>query len=159
MEAARALVHAAGPRRDVANLIVKSCSTIALTVGLAPVPLSDALLIAPLQVVMVSAVAHLGGQPWDRKAAVEWLGSMGVVGGAGFGFRWAAQQLVKFIPGAGSIVSASVAGAGTVALGQSAIAYFLRERPFEELTAGEPHRSAGTDDVVLEDEEASDAQR
>ena len=32
---------------------------------------------------------------------------------------------MKLIPGAGSIVSASVAAAGTVALGHSAIAYFV----------------------------------
>jgi uncharacterized protein (DUF697 family) len=150
MEAARSLKHAPGPRRELANVLVKSCSTIALTIGLAPVPLSDALIIAPLQVVMVSSVAHLGGRAWNRKAAAEWLGSMGLVGGAGLGFRWAAQQLAKLVPGAGSIVSGSVAGAGTVALGQSAIAYFLRERgdegPDTDL------RTASDDDVILDEE-------
>jgi uncharacterized protein (DUF697 family) len=48
-----------------------------------------------------------------------------VVGGAGLGLRWTAQQLVKLVPGAGSIVSASIAGAGTTALGKSAMTYFL----------------------------------
>jgi uncharacterized protein (DUF697 family) len=131
LEGARALCRAEEARRSLANEIVHSCSTMALTIGLAPVPLSDAFVIAPLQVVMVSAVAHLGGRPWDRKAAVEWMGSMGVVGGAGMGFRWTAQQLVKLVPGAGYLVSAGVAGAGTATLGQSAIAYFLREGPRE----------------------------
>jgi len=131
LEGARALSAAQDERRSLANQIVHSCSTMALTIGLAPVPLSDAFVIAPLQVVMVSAVAHLGGRPWDRKAAVEWMGSMGVVGGAGMGLRWTAQQLVKLVPGAGYLVSAGVAGAGTATLGQSAIAYFLREGPKE----------------------------
>ncbi len=131
LEGARALCRAEDARRGLANEIVHSCSTMALTIGLAPVPLSDAFVIAPLQVVMVSAVAHLGGRPWDRKAAVEWMGSMGIVGGAGMGFRWTAQQLVKLVPGAGYLVSAGVAGAGTATLGQSAIAYFLREGPKE----------------------------
>ncbi len=131
LEGARALCRAHEARRSLANEIVHSCSTMALTIGLAPVPLSDAFVIAPLQVVMVSAVAHLGGRPWDQKAAVEWMGSMGVVGGAGMGFRWTAQQLVKLVPGAGYLVSAGVAGAGTATLGQSAIAYFLREGPHE----------------------------
>ncbi len=134
LEAARAFPGATDERREVANRIVHACSTLALTVGLAPVPLSDVFIIAPLQVLMVSTVAHLGGRPWNRKAALEWIASMGVVGGAGLGFRWTAQQLVKLIPGAGSIVSAGVAGAGTATLGQSAIAYFLRDRR-KELTA------------------------
>jgi len=129
LEGARALGRATGARRGVANQIVHSCSTLALTIGLAPVPLSDAFIIAPLQVVMVSAIAHLGGSPWDRKAALEWIGSMGVVGGTGMGLRWTAQQLVKLIPGAGTLVSAGIAGAGTATLGQGAIAYFLGEGP------------------------------
>lgn len=131
LEGARALDLADEARRRVANRVVQSASAVALTVGLAPVPLSDAFFIAPLQVVMVSAVAHLGGRPWDRKAAFEWIASMGIVGGAGLGFRWGAQQLVKLVPGAGTLVSAGVAGAGTAALGQSAIAYFLRTGPKE----------------------------
>jgi uncharacterized protein (DUF697 family) len=135
LEGARALVLAGEARRRVANRVVESTSTLALTIGLAPVPLSDAFFIAPLQVVMVSAVAHLGGRPWDKKAAFEWIASMGIVGGAGLGFRWGAQQLVKLVPGAGTLISAGVAGAGTAALGQSAIAYFLREGA-KELTAG-----------------------
>lgn len=126
IEAARALVHAPAARRDLANRIVHSASTLALTVGLAPVPFSDVLVIAPLQVTMVSAVAHLSGRPWDRKAVTEWLASVGVVGSAGMGLRWTARQLLKLVPGAGTLVSAGVAGAGTVSMGQSAIAYFLR---------------------------------
>jgi len=131
LEGARALGRATGARRGVANQIVHSCSTLALTIGLAPVPLSDAFIIAPLQVVMVSAIAHLGGGPWDRKAALEWIGSMGVVGGTGMGLRWTAQQLAKLIPGAGTLVSAGIAGAGTATLGQGAIAYFLGDGPKE----------------------------
>ena len=47
------------------------------------------------------------------------------MGGAAFGMRWGAQQLVKLVPGAGTLVSASVAGAGTLALGKSAVSYFV----------------------------------
>lgn len=127
MEAARALVHAGRGRREVANRIVQSVSTLALTVGLAPVPFSDAFVIAPLQVTMVSSIAHLAGRDWDKRAVTEWIASMGVVGTAGMGLRWTARQLLKIVPGAGTVVSAGIAGAGTVTMGQSAIAYFLRE--------------------------------
>ncbi len=137
LEAARAFPRAARGRRVVANRIVHSASTLALTVGLAPVPFSDVLVIAPLQVTMVSAVAHLSGRPWDKRAVLEWMASIGVVGSAGMGLRWTARQLLKLVPGAGTVVSAGVAGAGTVTIGQSAIAYFLRKDP-RLLTEGAP---------------------
>lgn len=124
LEAARALVHGATARSDVARELVHSCSTLAVTVALVPIPLSDIAVLGPLQVAMVSSLAHLAGKPWDRKAVLEWIGSVGVVGGAGMGLRWTAQQVLKLVPGAGTIVSASIAGAGTVALGRTAIAYF-----------------------------------
>jgi len=127
VEGGRALPAARRARRQVANRIVQTCSTLAITVGLAPVPLSDAFLIGPLQVLMVSAIAHLGGKPWNQATISRWLGSLGVVGGAGLGLRWTFQQLVKVVPGAGTVLSGGIAGAGTAALGQSAIAYFLRE--------------------------------
>ena len=38
-----------------------------------------------------------------------------------------AQTIAKFFPGAGNAISAGVAGAGTTAMGQSAIKYFLRD--------------------------------
>ena len=135
VESARAFVLASRGRREVANRIVHSSSTLALTVGMAPIPFSDAFVIAPLQVTMVSSIAHLAGRPWDRRAFGEWVASMGIVGGAGMGLRWTARQLLKVIPGAGTLVSAGVAGAGTVSMGQSAIAYFLRGEP-KQLTAG-----------------------
>lgn len=125
VEAARALVHAHHARRSVASAVVQSCAALAITVAIMPVPLSDMAVIAPLQIVMVSTLAYLSGRSWDGKTAAEWITSVGVVGGVGLGFRWSAQQLVKLIPGAGSLVSAGIAGAGTAALGHSAIAYFL----------------------------------
>jgi uncharacterized protein (DUF697 family) len=139
VEAVRSLDVPPEIRRDLARTIVNHCSAAAVTVGLMPVPFSDAILLLPLQGVMVSAIAYLAGQPWDRRAALEWLGSVGVMGGAAFGLRWGAQQLVKLIPGAGALVSGSVAGAGTLAIGRSAMAYFVdgpgRREPHLQLPA------------------------
>jgi len=159
VEGGRALPAARRARRQVANRIVQTCSTLAITIGLAPVPLSDAMLIGPLQVLMVSAIAHLGGQPWNQATVSRWLGSLGVVGGAGLGLRWTFQQLVKVVPGAGTILSGGIAGAGTAALGQSAVAYFLREPramgagadPDDDENAGDdpdPQRPAPAGDPV-----------
>ncbi len=125
VEAARALAVHEEVRRDLARSIVNQCAAAAVTIGLMPIPFSDAILLMPLQGVMISAVAYLAGQPWDRRAGLEWLGSVGLMGGIGFGLRWTAQQAAKFIPGAGTLISGSVAGAGTLAMGRSAVAYFI----------------------------------
>lgn len=125
VEAVRALPVSVRHVSDTAMSIVSHCSAIAVTIGLAPIPFSDSFILLPLQGLMVTAVAYAAGQPWDKRAGLEWLGSVGIMGGAAFGMRWGAQQLVKLIPGAGTLVSASVAGAGTLALGKSAVSYFV----------------------------------
>jgi uncharacterized protein (DUF697 family) len=121
----RVLVHAHEARRTVASNVVQSCAALAITVAVTPIPLSDLAVIAPLQVAMVSALAYIGGRTWDRRTAIEWISSVGLVGGAGFGLRWGAQQLFKLVPGAGNVISAGIAGSGTAALGQAAMAYFV----------------------------------
>ena len=123
VETARAFVAPKAQSR-VADSIIQSSSTLALTVALAPVPLSDIALIAPLQGLMVSTIAHLGGRSINGGAS-EWVASIGVAGGVGIGFRTLARQVVKVVPGAGSLVAAGIAGAGTLAMGRSAKLYFL----------------------------------
>ncbi|MBW2215123.1 MAG: DUF697 domain-containing protein [Deltaproteobacteria bacterium] len=109
----------------IGNEIVQACTAVSVTVGLTPIPFSDMALLGPLQAMMVSSLAYLSGRSWSKKTAMEWLGSLGVVGGLGIGLRFSAQTIAKFVPGAGNVVSAGVAGAGTTAMGQSAIKYFL----------------------------------
>jgi uncharacterized protein (DUF697 family) len=126
VEAARALTRAHEARVRIGNEIVQACTAVSVTVGLTPIPFSDMVLLGPLQAMMVSSLAYLSGRSWGKKTVAEWLGSLGVVGGLGVGLRFSAQTIAKFVPGAGSVVSAGVAGAGTTAMGQSAIKYFLR---------------------------------
>ena len=126
LEAARALTRAYEARVRIGNEIVQACTAVSVTVGLTPIPFSDMVLLGPLQAMMVSALAYLSGRTWDRKTVAEWLGTLGVVGSLGMGLRFSAQTIAKLVPGAGNVVSAGVAGAGTTAMGQSAIKYFLR---------------------------------
>ena len=126
LEGARALTRAKEGRVRIGNEIVQACTAVSVTVGLTPIPLSDMVLLGPLQAMMVSSVAYLSGRSWGKKTAAEWLGSLGVVGGIGMGLRFSAQTIAKFVPGAGNVLSAGVAGAGTTAMGQSAIKYFLK---------------------------------
>jgi uncharacterized protein (DUF697 family) len=126
LEAARALTRAKEGRVRIGHEIVQACTAVSVTVGLTPIPFSDMVVLGPLQAMMVSSLAYLSGRNWGKKTVAEWLGSLGVVGGLGMGLRFSAQTIAKFVPGAGNVVSAGVAGAGTTAMGQSAIKYFLR---------------------------------
>jgi uncharacterized protein (DUF697 family) len=126
LEAARALTRAREARVRIGNEIVQACTAVSVTVGLTPIPFSDMVLLGPLQAMMVSSLAYLSGRSWGKKSVAEWLGSLGVVGSVGMGLRFSAQTIAKLVPGVGNVVSAGVAGAGTTALGQSAIKYFLR---------------------------------
>lgn len=126
LETARALTRAKAARIRIGNEIVQACTAVSVTVGVTPIPFSDMVLLGPLQAMMVSSLAYLSGRTWGKKTVAEWLASLGVVGGIGMGLRFSAQTIAKFVPGAGNAVSAGVAGAGTTAMGQSAIKYFLR---------------------------------
>lgn len=126
-EAARALVRASEARVRIGNEIVQGCTAVSVTVGLTPIPFSDMMVLGPLQAMMVSALAHLSGRNWEKKTIAEWVGSLGLVGGLGLGLRYSAQTMAKLVPGAGTVVSAGVAAAGTTAMGQSAIKYFLED--------------------------------
>jgi uncharacterized protein (DUF697 family) len=127
LEAARALTRAKEARLRIGSEIVQSCTAVSVTVGLTPIPFSDMVVLGPLQAMMVSSLAYLSGRSWGKRTVAEWLGSLGVVGGLGMGLRFSAQTIAKFVPGAGNVVSAGVAGAGTTAMGQSAIKYFLKD--------------------------------
>jgi uncharacterized protein (DUF697 family) len=126
LESARALTRAKEARVRIGNEIVQACTAVSVTVGVTPIPFSDMVVLGPLQAMMVTSLAYLSGRSLGKKTAAEWIGSLGVVGGLGIGLRFSAQTIAKLVPGAGNVVSAGVAGAGTTAMGQSAIRYFLK---------------------------------
>lgn len=111
--------------------LIYSKATICGGVALAPIPVADLAVITPIQVAMVAAIGYFHGIPVTKERAIELIGTLG----AGFGLREAARQLVKLIPGAGSIVSAGIAFAGTVALGETANFWFKHQMkvPAEQL--------------------------
>ncbi len=129
IETARALTRAKQARIRIGNEIVQTCTAISVTIGVTPIPFSDMVVLGPLQAMMVSALAYLSGRTLGPRTVAEWIAGLGIVGGMGMGLRFAAQTVAKFIPGAGNAISAGVAGAGTTAMGQSAVQYFLRTGP------------------------------
>lgn len=96
-------------------------ATVAGAAGAAavPIPFSSAALLVPMQLAMMGRIAHLYQVPFDRAALLA-AASTGVATTLG---RTAAANLLKFIPGAGSIaggvINASVASGFTLAMGQA----------------------------------------
>lgn len=116
--------------RDLANHIVDIFAGAAGTVALTPIPVADLYVLLALQSVMVAIIAILSGREANLQSAKEFILSLGGVGGAGLGFRLLAQQASKLLnglyPGAGSVVSTTVAASGTKAIGSAAIAYYMK---------------------------------
>lgn len=88
-----------------------------------PIPVADILVITPIQVALIVTIGFFYGVDVSKERALELIVTLG----AGVGLREAARQLVKLIPGYGQVVSASVAFAGTVALGEAANLWFKQK--------------------------------
>jgi uncharacterized protein (DUF697 family)/predicted GTPase len=111
--------------RKMAVDLVWRFAGIAATVGAAPLPVADILILTPLQLAMITLVGGISCRTVSRETAAEFLTASGVAVGTGFALRTLAQQLVKAVPFAGVGISGAIAGAGTYALGKSAESYFF----------------------------------
>jgi GTP-binding protein Era len=103
--------------------LIYSKAGVCAAVALAPIPIADLLVLTPIQMAMVATIGYFHGVEVSADRAGELMGVMG----AGVGLREAARQLVKLIPGYGLVVSAGIAFAGTVALGETANLWFSRQ--------------------------------
>jgi uncharacterized protein (DUF697 family)/predicted GTPase len=106
--------------RDVARRYILPCSIAAATVAAIPLPFADLPVLTAIQVSMVGLLGKLYGQTLTPSQAG---GVVSAIAG-GFVAQLVARQLIKFIPGFGSVISASWAAAYTVALGEAACVYF-----------------------------------
>jgi len=109
----------------IADRLTKSTAMVCAGIAATPTPLADIAPITTAQVMLVIAIGYLGGRRMDLGAAREFLAAAGANVGAGFVLREAARALVQIVPGFGQAISASVAYAGTYAVGTAATAYFL----------------------------------
>ena len=102
--------------------LIYSKAGVCAAIALAPIPIADILVLTPIQMAMVATIGHFHGVEVTPDRATELMGVMG----AGVGLRGAARQLVRLVPGYGSVVGAGIAFAGTVALGEAANVWFKR---------------------------------
>lgn len=106
--------------RDVGRRYMLSFSIMAATLAAVPLPFSTMPVLTALQVSMVGLLGKLYGQILTPSQAG---GIVSTIAG-GFFAQAIGRELVKFIPGLGSVIAASWAAAYTWALGESACVYF-----------------------------------
>ena len=99
-------------KKKEANTIIEiAAASAAAAAGLNPVPLSDALLLAPIQLGMCLKIGHIFFGSIEGLKSLMQTQIMSILG------KQLAASLTKLIPVLGNIVNASVAGALTYALG------------------------------------------
>ena len=113
-----------------ADEIITTAATAAGAVVLAnPVPVSDFLILVPIQIGMVIKLGALYGETIDKKSAVEIVTTLG----AGVATRIIFQTVVSWIPGIKNVLGPPVASAATYGIGKAAKKYFTGQGvPTEE---------------------------
>ena len=106
--------------RDVGRRYISAFSVIAATLAAVPLPFATMPVLTALQISMVGVLGQLYGQRLTRSQAG---GVVSAIAG-GFFAQAIGRELIKFIPGFGSVVAASWAAGYTWALGEGACAYF-----------------------------------
>jgi uncharacterized protein (DUF697 family) len=106
--------------RDVGRRYIATFSTMAATLAAVPLPFATMPVLTALQVSMIGVLGNLYGQVLSPSQA----GGVASAIAGGFVAQAVGRELIKFIPGLGSVIAASWAAAYTWALGEGACVYF-----------------------------------
>jgi uncharacterized protein (DUF697 family) len=106
--------------RDTARRYLVAFSTIAATLAAVPLPFATMPVLTALQISLVGLLGKLYGQTLSPSQA----GGIASAIAGGFFAQAIGRELVKFIPGFGSVIAASWAAAYTWSLGEGACVYF-----------------------------------
>lgn len=100
-------------KASIANRWIMGAGASSAAVGALPMPGADFVPLTTIQVGLLIKLSTLYNKPVSKENAKELIIAT-VIGNIG---KTVFRQIVKLVPGAGSVVGASVAGATTVALG------------------------------------------
>ncbi|WP_036487553.1 YcjF family protein [Myxosarcina sp. GI1] len=106
--------------RNAARRYLVAFSTIAATLAAVPLPFATMPALTAVQVSLVGLLGKLYGQTLSPSQA----GGVASAIAGGFFAQAIGRELIKFIPGFGSVIAASWAAAYTWALGEGACVYF-----------------------------------
>jgi predicted GTPase len=122
-------------QEEISLTLTHTSAAICSGIAAIPVPIADIVPITSVQISLISGIAYTAGRQLSFELACEFLAALGFNLGAGFTLREISRALWKWLlPGGGSIISASVAYAGTYAIGKAAIAHFIFDTPKEKLS-------------------------
>lgn len=80
-------------------------------VGFTPIPFSDATILVPMQIAMMAHITAIFGISMDKTSIASILSAIGGTSGATYVGRYLVSNLIKFIPGAGTIAGGIISGA------------------------------------------------
>ncbi len=127
-----------GRRRHLAQGVVGVSTTSAVVVGAVPIPVADALILSPLELAEVNAIARIYGVKNDEKSK-QLFNSIVEVGTVSAAAR-ALISALKSIPGlniGASVLNAVIAGSIVAALGEGTIYIFeqiyLGKKSFQDI--------------------------
>lgn len=120
-------------QEKMAKRVVVLFASICGAVGVTPIPVADMPVITSLQVMMIVVIAYISGREMSLDTARDFLAGLGINVGTGFALREAARALVKFIPGAGNVISGAIASGATTVIGNAAIAYYIGLNPMNDV--------------------------
>lgn len=116
-----------------ARKLSAAASALAGGIAATPIPVADILPITATQVGLIVGIGYLSGREMSKQAAKEFLVALGANLGAAYALRELARAVGKIaLPVGGEVISAGVAAAGTWAIGEAAIAYFIEGTTIEE---------------------------
>ncbi len=99
-----------------AHAVVATSAIAAAGIGATPIPFSDAILLVPVQIGMLTGISAVFGLPLD-KAFLSTLVASAIGGGGGaLAGRAIVSGLLKLLPGAGSLAGGAIAAATASAL-------------------------------------------
>ncbi|MBQ4464812.1 MAG: 50S ribosome-binding GTPase [Oscillospiraceae bacterium] len=112
-------------KKKRAQTAVAAAVTAAFGEGFAPVPFADAAMLIPTQITMIATITAIFGLDVDRSVLMGFVSSALGTGGATVVGRSIATNLLKLVPGAGTltggVISGATAGLVTTALGEAYI--------------------------------------
>ena len=133
-------------KKRFAQAAVATATAAAFGEGFSPIPFADCALLIPTQVAMIASITAIFGLDVNKSVITAFVSSALGTGGATIAGRTIASNLLKLVPGAGTVAGGTISGATagliTTALGEAYI--LLMEAIYKgELKSAELGTTAG----------------